>query len=513
MEAVIRILHLEDDPIDCEMVANLLRREGLAVEVERVDTMQDFRQALQGDCYSLILSDYTVPGMNTLESFALARQRCPEVPFIFLSGTIGEEAAIEALKLGASDYVLKQKMERLVPAVRRALREAQEQSRRQQAEEALRRSEQRLRESEERFREAFAHAPVGMTITDLKGHFLEVNQAYCRMLGYEEQELLRPGFAFRDLTHAEDLEQNLEEWRRLLSGEIPAFFFEKRYWRKDGSIVWVRASVTLRRDHRGAPCQVVAIIEDINDRKLAEESLRAAKEAAEEASRVKSEFLATMSHELRTPMTVILGYLEILLQNGFSGEQRWMLQMVENAAHRLLAIIDDILDISRIEERRLKIEERPFEPRRRVAQVVELFSVQARERKLTLNWMVAERVPQMLRGDPDRIGQVLMNLIGNAVKFTEQGEITVIVDRLAEGISFTVQDTGIGIPAENLEQIFAPFSQVDSSLTRRFGGTGLGLAISRELVTLMGGTIRAESEEGLGSTFRFVLPLPAVEPQ
>jgi PAS domain S-box-containing protein len=455
------------------------------------------------------LSDYTVPGTDTIEAFLLARRTRPEVPFIFLSGTIGEEAAIEALKMGASDYVLKQKMDRLAPAVRRALREAQEQNRRRQAEEALRESEQRLRASEERFREAFAHAPVGMAITDLEGHFLEVNEAYRRMLGYSEQELLRPGFSFKDVTHGDDLEQNLEEWRRLLSGEIPAFFYEKRYWCKDGRIIWVRASVTVRRDHRNEPFQIVALIENIDDRKRAEEALLAAKEEAEQASRAKSEFLATMSHELRTPMTVILGYLELLLVDQPTERQRPMLQIVETAANRLLAIIDDILDISRIEARRLKIEERPFDPRRRVAQVVELFAVQAREKGLALSWTVNERVPRALRGDPDRIGQVLVNLVGNAVKFTKKGEVSVTVDAGTDGVVFSVRDTGIGIPAENLEPIFTPFTQVDSSLTRRFGGTGLGLAICRELVTLMGGDMLVESEEGRGSTFSFSLPLPA----
>jgi signal transduction histidine kinase/CheY-like chemotaxis protein len=240
-------------------------------------------------------------------------------------------------------------------------------------------------------------------------------------------------------------------------------------------------------------------------------SLVKAKEGAETASRAKSEFLANMSHELRTPMTVIMGSVEYLQQTAAAYEERQLLELADTSAHRLLGIIDDLLDISRIEAGRLKIEEMPFDLRECVRQAVEMFAARSREKGVQLHWQVAPQLPAQVSGDPVRLGQVLINLVGNAVKFTERGEIAVAVAGAGDELVFTVRDTGIGIPANKIGQLFQPFTQVDSSLTRRHGGTGLGLAISKELVHLMGGSIRLESEEGRGSTFTFTMPFRPAE--
>ena len=246
---------------------------------------------------------------------------------------------------------------------------------------------------------------------------------------------------------------------------------------------------------------------DLLERSLAEEALRAAKAAAEEASRAKSEFLANMSHEIRTPMTVFMAATEYLLQIDTDPERRELLKMADQSAARLRSLIDDILDLSRIEARRIDIEEASFELHACVRQAAEMFALSAREKGLQLVTEISPETPETVIGDADRVGQILVNLIGNAIKFTRRGEVRIGVNPRGDFLEFTVADTGIGIAPEKFDILFRSFSQVDSSFTRRFGGAGLGLAISKGLVETMGGTISVRSREGEGSEFVFTIPL------
>jgi signal transduction histidine kinase/CheY-like chemotaxis protein len=241
------------------------------------------------------------------------------------------------------------------------------------------------------------------------------------------------------------------------------------------------------------------------------EKLRHAVDAAEAATRAKSEFLANMSHEIRTPMTVFMAAIEHLLQIDRSPERRHLLGMAEQSAQRLRSLIDDILDISRIEARKVEIEVKPFDLRATVRAAVELFTLSAREKNLRLEVDIAPETPAMVTGDPDKIGQVLINLLGNAVKFTHQGEVRVCVHPRSAFMEFAVADTGIGIPEDKQPLLFQSFSQVDASFTRQYGGTGLGLAISKGLVELMGGEIAVQSRAGAGSVFTFTVPLRTVD--
>jgi signal transduction histidine kinase len=245
-------------------------------------------------------------------------------------------------------------------------------------------------------------------------------------------------------------------------------------------------------------------------RKQMEEELIRAKEKAEEASLTRDEFLANMSHELRTPMTVFIGALEYLMEIDRIPEHRILLDMADQAARRLHALIEDILDFSRIEANRIEITKEPFDLRFCIQKAVHVPAIQARKKNIDLTVTLDPQLPLACKGDDERLEQILVNLVGNAVKFTEQGEVKLMVEFRGEEFLFSVHDTGIGVPPDKLDAIFTSFSQVDSSRTRKYGGTGLGLAICKGLVELMGGEIKVQSRQGEGSVFSFTLPLVPV---
>jgi len=367
----------------------------------------------------------------------------------------------------------------------------------------------KLRKRENEFRAFFENVAVGAVQADLEGHFLRANERFRQMVGYRLEELKDRTVA--DLTHPEDQEPTRETIQQLIGGQVSFIRQEKRYLHKDGHVVWALVSAGITRGEGGTPLHLITVIQDITDRKQMEQDLLAAKEEAEAANLAKTQFLANMSHELRTPMTVIMGALDYLQSSWATPERDQLLEMADVSAHRLLAIIDDLLDIAKIEARKLTIEDRAFSLENSLRQVVEMFAPQARQKGLDLTRSIDPQLPAQVKGDPARLGQVLVNLVGNAVKFTREGEVSIRAGKKDGELVFAICDTGIGIPAEKIEQLFQPFMQGDSSMTRAYGGTGLGLAISKELVAMMGGTIDVRSEPGVGSTFTFTIPLREVE--
>ncbi len=351
------------------------------------------------------------------------------------------------------------------------------------------------------------HAIV--SITDTAGTILYANDRFCLISGYSQDELLgRNHRIVKSDVHPAEVFSDL--WGTITLGQV--WHGELCNRAKAGHHYWVNATIVPLLDASGKPEQYVAIRTDITDRKAAEVELLRAKEAAERASRAKSEFLANMSHEIRTPMNGIIGMTDLTLDTALTDEQREYLGIAKSSAESLLTIINDILDFSKIEAGKLSFEHIPFNLHRVIAETLKTISLRAHEKNLELVSDVAAEVPVHTIGDPGRLRQVLVNLIGNAIKFTEQGEVTlsVAVRKMEDGLAslhFAVRDTGIGIAPEKQRLIFESFSQEDSSTTRKYGGTGLGLSISSRLVELMGGQIEVESKLGWGSTFHFTASL------
>ena len=364
------------------------------------------------------------------------------------------------------------------------------------------RMEIRLRQSEERFRLAFENANTGMFMIDSQGRFLHVNEKLSAIFGFSRQEL--EGMTVHDVTHPDDLDVGPAFMSRALQGQGDSDLVEKRYRHRDGHTLYAQVAGSLVRDYQGQPQYFIAQVQDVTDRRRAEAELQQARAAAEAANTAKSEFLAHMSHEIRTPMSGIIGMAELALRTALDEQQRNYVRKIATSASSLLDILNDILDFSKIEADKIQIEQSGFELRPLIDKVIHLVKITAQEKNLTLTVDYAPDLGRFFMGDSLRITQVLTNLLGNAVKFTAAGTVSLSIRQpLAGRLRFAVRDTGIGMTAEQQQLLFQPFTQADSSTTRQFGGTGLGLAISKRLVDLMGGTIEVTSEPGRGSCFSF----------
>ena len=373
-----------------------------------------------------------------------------------------------------------------------------------------RQTEAEIRTKDEHYRSVLEQIGDCYFEVDLRGNYVYVNEAFCRQVGLSMSDLVGQNFATISMRERspESIPAIKEVFNRVYRTGEPVKAFEYYRVANDGAKLFTELSIALRRGATGEPVGFMGIFRDTTARKLYEQELAAAKQAAEDASRAKSEFLANMSHEIRTPMNGIIGMTDLALDTPLTPYQTDCLLTVKRSAESLLTILNDILDFSKIESRKLELESVRFELRHVIADALKPLEVRARQKGLELVSAIAPEAPAVLIGDPGRLQQVLTNLIGNAIKFTEQGRITLTVheDVHLEGcalVHFLVNDTGIGISPENHGAIFEPFTQADGSTTRRFGGTGLGLAISTTLVRLMGGRIWLESEAGAGSTFHF----------
>ncbi len=368
-------------------------------------------------------------------------------------------------------------------------------------------TEKELKEKEERFRLISETLPVGVFETDSKGICLYTNTCWQQLFGVTLSESLV--LDWREMLHPQDKKGVSRDWSKAMA-KMRSFSRDCRILTRDGARRWVHVHSSPVFSDSGI--SFTGSVEDITHRKKAERELQRAKEDAEAANRSKSSFLANMSHEIRTPMNGVIGMSSLLLETEMSDEQRDFAETIKTSADSLLTIINDILDYSKMEAGKLELEEIDFDLRVMTEDVVDMLMVKAHEKKLMFGCLIDHNIPSLLQGDPGRIRQVLINLVGNAIKFTSDGEVFIRVDLLDETdadvhLKFNVTDTGIGINKEKLDDLFQSFSQLDTSITRLFGGTGLGLAISKQLVMLMQGRIGVESQVGKGSNFHFDIRL------
>ena len=384
----------------------------------------------------------------------------------------------------------------------------------QQAQQQLKSSYAQV-ESERLFSEGLTSSMEdGVYALDHTGRLVFMNRAAEQLLGWESRELL--GKDFHDIIHAEQPDGN-----HISREECPTFksitegksYFTDSGWfkKRSGAFIPIELSVAPLTTHHETNGSV-AVFRDISERLELDRKLHTALENAQQASLIKDEFLASMSHELRTPLTAIIGNCEFLIEHEHEQKNRELIESIESAGRRQLALVNDILDLSKIESGKFTIEENPYNPNGLIQDLRQMFALRIHDAGLRFQIRQEQPFTHQLIGDIQRSGQILINLIGNAIKFTEQGSITLTIWNNDQQLYFSVADSGIGMPPEVQERLFKRFEQADSSISRRFGGSGLGLYISYHLARLMGGVIEVESKEGEGSTFTLQLPYRAGEP-
>ncbi len=515
----LRIVIVEDSPLDAELTLAALNEAGLEYDSVRVDTERDFFAALVTRP-DVILSDYMLPAFNGMTALRIARDTCPDVPFIFVSGALGEELAIESLKSGATDYVIKHRLARLGPAVNRAVRESAERRERASVEADLRTSETNHRRLVAQLDAIIGSMNEGLIVADPAGNVLSMNAAALKLHEFEStDEFRRQIMEFPDTASFCSLDGNpLPRGRwplsRLMAGERFSDY-EVRIRRPKTGRTWVASYAGAPiRNTAGQIEMVVVTFRDVTAQKNFEAELAAAKEQAEDANRMKDQFLATLSHELRTPLNAILGWTQLLLMDPSDPEELVSgLRTIERNAQSQTQLVEDLLDVSRIISGKLALNVRPMSFATVISAAVDAARPVADAKKVRLQ---VDPAPGHLpmTGDPARLQQVASNLLTNAVKFTPAGGTVTVQTRAVDGhVVLTVRDTGQGISADFLPHVFERFRQADGSASRKHGGLGLGLSIVRYIVDGHGGTVSAASDgPGKGATFAVGLPVAAVEP-
>ncbi len=503
--SVLRFLLLEDSLLDAELTQAMLAEGGIDCELVRVESRAEFLAAISTQVFDLILADYALPSFDGISALEIARNQCPQVPFIFVSAVLGEELAIEALKNGATDYVLKQRLGRLVLSVQRALREAKERRHRQIVEESL-------QKSEAKYRRIVDTSYEGICTIDSQGRIEFVNQRMSQMLGYTAEEMLdRSIFDFIDRLDGIAAPEKLQ-WLQKQENDLK----EGRWCCKDGSYIWTLISARAIYSEQHEFLGAIAMLTDITDRKRTESERdrllqleKSARAEAEAANRIKDEFLAVLSHELRSPLNPILGWAKLLQSRKFDETAlKKALLIIERNAKLQAQLIEDLLDVSRILQGKLNLNMASVDLASTIEAAMETVRLAAEAKTIHIETRLDPTVGRVL-GDPARLQQVVWNLLSNAVKFTATGgRVNVRLECIDTHAQLTVSDTGKGITPDFLPHVFDYFCQGDNTTTRKFGGLGLGLAIARHLVEMHGGVIWVQSlGEEQGSTFTVRLPL------
>lgn len=501
--SVIKLLVIEDDLIDQKSIKRALNKSFLDVEAKFVSSLEETNE-LQDDDWDLILTDYNLPSFNGVEILRqLKGVRKMKTPIIIMTGLASEQVSKEAIDAGAFDFITKNLItpEGIGLAVRNAIRITKQQEKAKELLNTLKKREKQLTETQK--------------IAGLGSWEFSVNTS--EVFWTDESYSIFGKDKTKGFSYEEYINSCVEEDRLLLSQvidnsirqNIPYEIVSRHVHGVTGEIVFV----TSRGEpflENGELVKLYGTVMDITSQKKIEHELIQAKLNAENSARLKQDFLANMSHEIRTPMNAILGFTDIVLENDLMPKVHENVQRIRQAGNNLLVIINDVLDFSKIEAGQLEVESVKFDLFDCIEQVKGQLESMASNKNLRLIFSIDEETPQLVKGDSVRLNQILINLINNAIKFTEKGFVEIRVSLLKEVgesvfLQFEIEDTGIGIPKSKQGKMFESFTQANSNTSRKYGGTGLGLAISKSLVEIQNGEIWFESEEGVGTKFFFTI--------
>ncbi|MEO8763517.1 MAG: response regulator [Ginsengibacter sp.] len=496
----ISILIIEDNPSDQVLLEENLKSTTLLISgIKIVDRLADALLLLENQSFSLIFLDFFLPDSNGLDSFTELKKANSKIPVVILSGLSDTELALKAISLGAQDFLIKGDYtdQFLEKTVRYSIER--------------KKNLEIIEENNER------HNTILKATNDILWDWnLITNQVSWTGQGlknYLPDEInekdIAQNFWMHGL-HNEEKHKIIESlYAAIHSGEA-SWQSDHRFLKNDGTYAFMHTRGYLSVNEANKPVRMIGSMQDITERKNAELESEKAKLEAQEARKTQEQFLANMSHEIRTPMNGIIGMTQLIAGTQLSDEQKEYVETIKESASNLLVIINDILDVTKIVAGKLLIEEIDYVFEDVVRNCTKITQVRADSKGLLLKTEIDKKVPRILIGDPVRLNQILVNIIANAIKFTEQGEVKVSIKLLNENdtnvtLGFAVEDTGIGIAADKLESIFESFNQASSATTRKYGGTGLGLTITKQLIELQGGSIKVKSEPGTGSIFSFEL--------
>ncbi|MEX2461122.1 MAG: response regulator [Paenibacillaceae bacterium] len=516
----INILLVDDHPENLLALEAVLEQENY--NLVHAYSGEEALRCILKDEFALIVLDVEMSGMDGFETARLIklREKSKSIPIIFITAKNREiEHLFTGYSIGAIDYMVKPFIPKLlklkidgfvsVYVINKKLQIQTELLHQRSLElektnKALMLTTYELIRTEAQARIIGETSIDTMVIFNSDGIVLNINPAAVQMFGFHEDELV--GQSIYKLLPM--ISEHNDELFKVSEHYLVDNLSDVKPIRKDGTTFY--AEIQIGEAMIDENPIFACTISDITERKKAEQEILQAKEEAEQAARVKTEFLAMMSHEIRTPMNGIIGMTDLLIDSGLNTEQLEYAEIVRKSSDALLNVINDILDFSKIESGKMELEQVPLELKSLIEETFDLFTAKTRERGLQMEYYIDQKIPAHILGDVTRLRQILINLVGNAVKFTEEGTIYVLINLLEQNehfleIEFIIKDTGIGITPEQMVHLFKPFSQLDSSMSRKYGGTGLGLAICKTLIELMGGTIRNEQDLETGATFVFTI--------
>lgn len=490
---MIKILHLEDSIYDAELILELIKSAGFEVEVTFAGDETQYVEALQNSKFDIILSDFALPGFDAFGALEAARKSDTSIPFICVSGSIGEEVAVDLLQRGATDYILKDRLARLPNAMKRALENAREKRLREEF-------EQKLIDSEKQYRELYDNSMLGLYRSDPEGTFLLLNKALVSMLGYnEKEELLYIDFN----TLGFQSESDREFFVRQMNAHGEVIGLESIWRRKDGSTIYVRESARGVRDESGKIILYDGVVEDITEKKILEQNLIQAKERAERANALKDAFIHNLSHEVRTPLNGIIGTTEMIRELYFTGANESDLDCfvsLQQSSNRLIKTVEMLLTMSSLQTGEYKFNPDKLNIERLLRDIISEAKNQADLRNISFKFDNFSSNPEIFF-DRFAAHDIFTYIVDNAVKYSERDEVAIWVEDIRDSqIVVRVADHGVGISSDFLPHIYEMFRQQEHGYGRSFEGLGLGLPIVKKLLELGNGEIEISSTLGMGTT-------------